>query len=65
MSEDVKIIDSTAASVENDAPEAPREVIFEEAIEAILFAAGHPISYATIARVLDMTPTKVKEKVME
>lgn len=66
MSEDVKIIDNTtAAPTENDAPEAAREVVFEEAIEAILFAAGHPISYATIARVLDMTPTKVKEKIME
>lgn len=42
-----------------------RPVIFEEALEAILFAAGHPISYATIARVFEMTPTEVKEKVMD
>ena len=42
-----------------------RIVIFEEALEAILFAAGHPISYATLARVFDMTPGKIKDKVFE
>ena len=42
-----------------------RNVVFEEALEAILFAAGHPVSYATIARVLVMTPSKVKDKVFE
>ena len=50
------------------APEAVAEervVIFEEALEAILFAAGHPISYATLARVFEMTPGKVKDKVFE
>lgn len=47
--------------------EAPEErvIVFEEAVEAMLFAAGHPISYATIGRVLDMTPAKVKDKVFE
>jgi segregation and condensation protein B len=39
--------------------------VFEEALEAILFAAGHPISYATLARVFDMTPGAVKDKVFE
>ena len=43
--------------------EAERPVVFEEALEAILFAAGHPINYATLARVFEMTPSKVKEKV--
>ena len=42
-----------------------RVVIFEEALEAILFAAGHPISYATLARVFEMTPGKVKDRVFE
>ena len=42
-----------------------RIIVFEEAIEAILFAAGHPISYATLARVFDMTPTAVKAKVCD
>ncbi len=42
-----------------------RVIVFEEALEAILFAAGHPVSYATLGRVFDMTPTKVKEKVLE
>lgn len=42
-----------------------REVVFEEALEAILFAAGHPVSYATLARVFETTPAKVKEKVLD
>ena len=41
-----------------------REVVFEEALEAILFAAGHPISYATLARVFESTPSKIKEQVI-
>ena len=45
--------------------EAPRNVVFEEALEAILFAAGHPISYATLARVFEMTPAKVRDRVLE
>lgn len=49
---------------ENDAP-ADRYVVFEEALEAILFAAGHPVTYATLGRVFEMTPSKVKEKVYE
>ena len=60
--EEVKT-DETAA--ENTAAEPERVVVFEEALEAILFAAGHPITYATLARVFDMTPSKVKDKVFE
>ncbi len=45
--------------------EAPRVVVFEEGLEAVLFAAGHPVSYATLARVFDMTPSKVKDKIFE
>ena len=45
--------------------EAPRNIVFEEALEAILFAAGHPITYATLARVFNMTPAKVRDKVLE
>ena len=62
MSEEVKNIDSDKI---DDVPIAAREVVFEEAVEAMLFAAGHPISYATIARVMEMTPLKVKEKIMD
>lgn len=40
-----------------------RSIVIEEAIEAILFAAGHPISYATLARVFDTTPTKIRDTV--
>lgn len=46
-------------------PTEERAVVFEEALEAILFAAGHPISYATLARVFELTPLKIKERVLE
>lgn len=46
-----------------DEPE--RIVVFEEALEAILFAAGHPVSYATLARVFEMTPQRIKDRVYE
>ena len=57
---DTNITNNTTA--END---IQRSIVPEEAIEAILFAAGHPISYATLARVLEITPTKVKDIVAE
>ena len=60
MAEEIK---QTEVSAEDGAPE--REVVFEEALEAILFAAGHPVSYATLARVFEMTPAKIKDKVFE
>ena len=68
MSEDIKNTETEAVEAEatdNQAPVEERVVIFEEALEAILFAAGHPISYATLARVFEMTPGKVKDKVFE
>lgn len=64
MSEETKEIESEASELElEDVPE--RIIVFEEAIEAILFAAGHPITYATLARVFESTPAKVKEKVID
>ena len=53
------------ASEEGGEQKETRPIVFEEAIEAILFAAGHPISYATLARVFESTPTKIKEQVMD
>lgn len=54
-------------SEENKQPVAAelpeRTVVLEEALEAILFAAGHPISYATLGRIFEMTPAKIKDKV--
>ena len=52
-------------NVEINEDETPRVVVFEEALEAVLFAAGHPITYATLARVFDLTPAVVKDKVFE
>ena len=57
--------ETTAEVTESTPAVEERVVIFEEALEAILFAAGHPISYATLARVFEMTPGKVKDKVFE
>ena len=68
MSEEIKETEvlATAAAETDTLPNEPeRVIIFEEAIEAILFAAGHPVSYATLARVFDTTPLKVKEQVMD
>ena len=64
-----EIINETAIAEEEimtvDLPTEERTVVFEEALEAILFAAGHPISYATLARVFELTPAVVKDKVFE
>lgn len=60
MSEEIKEINETVAA---EIPEQERSIVLEEAIEAILFAAGHPISYATLARVFEMTPSKVRDAV--
>lgn len=57
------IVETENAIQENQEPE--RVIVFEEALEAILFAAGHPISYATLARVFDMTPATIKDKVFQ
>ena len=57
MSEETKPI------IDEGAPQ--RDIVFEEAIEAILFAAGHPITYTNLARVLNLTPGKVKDMVVE
>ena len=53
------------AEISPELQEEARTVVFEEALEAILFAAGHPISYATLARVFETTPAAVKEKVID
>ena len=65
MSDEIKEIEATAAEQESSDVALPRSIVIEEAIEAILFAAGHPISYATLARVLETTPAKVRDAVAE
>ena len=58
--------DSVDVIVEEAKDATPeREIVFEEALEAILFAAGHPISYATLARVFELTPGQIKDKVAD
>ena len=65
MSEIIKENETTIEEVKPlDMPTEERSVVFEEALEASLFAAGHPISYATLARVFELTPAKVKENVI-
>ncbi len=64
--EDVKAkVTLLAEEKSSEEPEEERAIVFEEALEAILFAAGHPISFATLARVFEMTPGKVKDLVFE
>ncbi len=58
-------LEAVAVSSDRRIEKEERPVVFEEALEAILFAAGHPISYATLARVFEMTPAKIKDKVFE
>ena len=60
-----EVTDEVVASEAAEATAEQRSVVFEEALEAILFAAGHPVSYATLARVFEMTPAKVRDKVYE
>ena len=57
------ISEAEATIIPAEEIETERPVIFEEALEAILFAAGHPINYATLARVFESTPSKIKEQV--
>ena len=63
MSEEIKEKEEINEEIANE--EAPRSIVIEEAIEAILFAAGHPISYATLARVFETTPAKLRDIVAE
>lgn len=37
---------------------------FEEVLEAILFAAGHPVGYDKLAELFEMSPATVKERVI-
>lgn len=50
---------------DNNIEEPTRDINIEEAIEAILFAAGHPVQYSALARVFNMTPSKIKDVVFE
>ena len=51
------VVDGTSA----DGTALERFIVVEEALEAILFAAGHPISYATLSRVLGKTPAEIRD----
>ncbi len=51
-------IKTTLASVEGAAEQ------FEEILEAVLFAAGHPVSYAKLGELFEMSPSLVKERVV-
>ena len=51
--------------LDNNIEEPTREINIEEAIEAILFAAGHPVQYTSLARTFNMTPKEAKDAVFE
>ena len=46
---------------ENRPLEEPKS--YEEAIEAILFAAGHPVSYEALAKTFDLTAPIIRKTV--
>ena len=52
-----------AQKPDNRPQEEPKS--YEEAIEAILFAAGHPVSYETLAKTFDLTPPIIRKTVKE
>ncbi|MBQ4067036.1 MAG: SMC-Scp complex subunit ScpB [Clostridia bacterium] len=51
--------------VEEDPPEGLDIPHTQKIIEAILFAAGYPVGYATLAKVLEITPGAVKKIVRD
>ncbi len=48
---------NTLATFENAAEE------FEAVLEAILFAAGHPVNYAKLSEIFEMSPSLIKDRV--
>ena len=42
-------------------PQADGPVNYEEALEAILFAAGHPVSYEKLAQTFDISASQLRE----
>ena len=56
---------NNTATLDNNIEEQKRDVNIEEAIEAILFAAGHPVHYSSLSRVFNMTPSRIKDVVFE
>lgn len=65
VAENEELNANNAQNSDDNIEEPTREVDIEEAIEAILFAAGHPVQYSSIARVFNLTPGKVKDIVFE
>ena len=56
---DEKNLKTSFAPVENAQED------FEEVLEAVLFAAGHPITYSKLAELFEMSISTVKERVVE
>ena len=56
----------TELIIEEEAPPQDLDISHaQKIIEAILFAAGHPVSYNTIAKVLEITPGAAKKIVKD
>ena len=62
INEEAEVVTETAIETPID---PSNSIVIEEAIEAILFAAGHPITYATLAKVFETTPSKIKDIVFD
>lgn len=54
-----KVLKTSFTPIENAAED------FEEVLEAVLFAAGHPITYAKLAELFEMSVSILKERVEE
>ena len=71
MIDEIEKVVAEEAAEEASTPEAGaaaeqfRAIVIEEALEAILFAAGHPVTYATLARVFNITPSEVRRVVAD
>lgn len=61
--DDVQLLDPVAEKEAREYPEEPDS--YEEAIEAILFAAGHPVSYETLAKAFDLRGPILRNMVKE
>jgi chromosome segregation and condensation protein ScpB len=65
--ETVEGAESTENTVTEEGAEQKetRPIVFEEAIEAILFAAGHPVTYETLAKTFELRAPILRNMVKE
>lgn len=65
MQETINTLEASEEEVQETAAEELPTVDFNATVEAILFAAGHPMTYDQIGKVMECSPSYVKERVQE